>query len=113
MHVTQQVTVRTDDTGRYSANQIVNPPGPFDLTVKISFKLDYPAGLHVTGTFQVSAVDGGIVNPPKNFDGHSGEAVDLGTARLSGGDNRVVVNGVSDPLTPNTSLQFTVTGTLE
>jgi hypothetical protein len=112
MHLTQQVTVSTDDHGRYSANQIVNPPGPFDLTARISFQLDHPADLHVTGSFQIAAVAGGIVNPPTNFDGRSGQAVDLGTVRLSGGDNRVVVNGVTDPVTPNTNLQFTITGTL-
>jgi hypothetical protein len=111
--IVQQVQVTTDVHGAYQKQENYNPPGWFNLTVRIHAKLLSPANTHAIGSYTVVAADGSVNNPSQAFDATTDQDVDLGDTNLSGGDNTITVAGRTEPPKPNTVLVFEISGTLE
>ena len=77
------VQITTDGTGLFTKSETSNPPTPINITVTIKATLVSPPNLGVNVTYDINAQDGSVTNPPKQVQGTSGQAVDLGRWNLS------------------------------
>ena len=106
------VEVDTDSNGYFQKTVKYNPPGPFNLTVKLAARLLHPEGITVQGDLDIDAADGNPSNQEKSFVVKSGDRVDLGSWRLEGGDNVMVLNGRTQPKQANARLVVEVEASL-
>jgi hypothetical protein len=98
------VEIRTDENGYFSKTVPFNPPGPFGLTVHLSVTLLSPFATGLWGSLDIDARDGAPSNQRRAFVVWHSEAVQLGSWRLDGGDNIIVVTGKTKPRRPNARL---------
>ena len=109
---TMNVTIMTDGNGYFQFTDHVNPPGPFTIKVDISAKVLGPADTTAIGSVDIDAADGNPQNQSKDFVVSTDEKISLGTWRLDGADNIVVLSGHTDPIRANTELQVELEVTL-
>lgn len=98
------IELTTNANGVFSQTTPFNPPGPFSLTVRLSATLLSPTWTGLWGTLDIDAKDGNPSNQKRAFVAWHSEKVELGSWRLDGGDNVVVVRGITKPKRPNTRL---------
>ena len=98
------VEITTNSNGFFSRSVPINPPGPFSLTVRLSGTLMSPFATGLWGSLDIDARDGNPSNPRRPFVAWHKEAVQLGSWRLDGGDNVVVVRGITKPKRANARL---------
>lgn len=98
------VEIVTDENGYFSKTVPFNPPGPIGLTVRLSAKLVSPFATGLWGSLDIDARDGDPSNQRRAFVVWHSEAVQLGSWRLDGGDNIIVVTGKTKPRRPNARL---------
>ena len=98
------VEIRTDENGYFSKTVPFNPPGPFGLTVRLSVTLLSPFATGLWGSLDIDAKDGNPSNEKRAFVVWHSEAVQLGSWRLDGGENIIVVNGKTKPRRANARL---------
>src|SRR5215213_4816750 len=107
------VNIRTDENGYFSKTVSFNPPGPFGLTVHLTATLLSPFATGVWGSLDIDARDGQPSNQMRAFVVWHSEAVQLGSWRLDGGDNIIVVSGKTRPRRVNTRLVLEIEATLD
>lgn len=98
------VEIRTDANGYFSKTIAYNPPGPFQLTVRLAATLVSPFATLVRGEMDIDAADGKPSNQRRAFLAWHSEKVELGSWRLDGGKNVIVLNGRTRPKRPNRQL---------
>ena len=98
------VEIRTDENGYFSKTVPFNPPGPFALTVHLSATLLSPFATGLWGSLDIDARDGAPSNERRAFVLWHSETVQLGSWRLDGGHNIIVVSGKTRPRRPNARL---------
>ena len=98
------VEIRTDENGYFSKTIPFNPPGPFALTVRLTATLLSPFATGLWGNLDIDAKDGSPSNQKRAFVVWHSEAVQLGSWRLDGGDNIIVVSGKTKPRRANARL---------
>lgn len=101
---TVTIELTTNANGVFSKTTPFNPPGPFGVTVKLSARLLLPSATGLWGTLDVDAKDGNPSNQKRAFVAWHSETVQLGSWRFDGGDNVVVVRGITKPKRANTRL---------
>lgn len=106
---TFQFKTRTDSNGYFSHTKEYNPPGPFGFKVKLTGELLRPTGTRVAGLLDIDAKDGGTFNPERKFAGAAGQKLDLGSWKIDGADNVIVLTGKTLPAKPDTDLEIRVT----
>src|SRR5215212_5468426 len=94
------VEIRTDENGYFSKTVPFNPPGPFELTVRLSATLLSPFATGLWGNLDIDALDGVPSNQKQTFVLWHSETVPLGSWSLDGGDNVIVVTGKTKPMRP-------------
>lgn len=106
--LTRKVKVTTDENGGYSRREIFNPPTPdfWPISVSLKAKLLSPDDTIITCTLDVDATDGKPANEAREFNLSTGEQISLGTWKLDGGDNIIIVSGQSSPIRPNSEFEF-------
>lgn len=103
--------IRTDENGYFSKTIPFNPPGPLGLTVHLSATLLSPFATGVWGDLDIDAVDGNPSNQNQRFVLWHSEQVQLGSWRLDGGDNLIVVRGKTRPTRANARLLLEIDAT--
>lgn len=98
------IEITTNANGVFNRTTPFNPPGPFGLTIRLSATLLSPRSTGLWGTLDIDAKDGNPSNQKRAFVAWHNEVVQLGSWRLDGGDNVVVVKGITKPKRPNTRL---------
>jgi hypothetical protein len=109
---TMTMEVRTDENGYFSKTVPFNPPGPFALTVRLTARLASPFATGLWGSLDIDARDGAPSNQQRAFVLWHGEAAPLGSWRLDGGDNIIVVTGKTRPRRANTRLVLEIDAAL-
>jgi hypothetical protein len=109
---TMTVEIRTDENGYFSKTVPFNPPGPFGFTVSLTATLLSPFGTGVWGNLDIDARDGDPSNQQRPFVVWHSEAVQLGSWRLDGGDNIIVVSGKTKPRRANARLVLEIDAAL-
>ncbi len=101
-----QITVEltTDAFGVVNRTVVYNPPGPFSVTVGLSGKLASPFATGLWASLDIEPKNGRRANRRRAFVAWQGEQVQLGSWHLDGGDNLVVVRGITQPKRPNARL---------
>ena len=105
-------STRTDSQGYFQETQCFNPPGPFDLSVKLSARLKKPRDTTVLGSIDIDAADGNPTNQERKFRIGDGEKHNLGQWSIDGGDNIVIVRGKTEPTRPETMLTVEISARL-
>jgi len=98
------VEITTDEHGYFSKTVPFNPPGPFGLTVRLTATLLSPFATGLWGSLDIDARDGQPANARRAFVLWHSESVELGSWRLDGGDNIIVVTGKTNPRRANARL---------
>jgi hypothetical protein len=98
------VEIRTDENGYFSKTVPFDPPGPFGFTVRLSATLLSPFATGLWGNVDIDAKDGRPSNPKRAFVVWHSESVQLGSWRIDGGENIIVVNGKTTPRRVNARL---------
>jgi len=106
------VEANTDQNGDLRERVNFNPPGPFNLTVRLAAKLLEPMDTTVEGELDIDAADGGPSNQMKQFVIVPGQQIQLGSWRLDSGDNVIVLSGKTNPQRPNTKLVVEIEASL-
>lgn len=106
------VDANTDRNGELQQTVHFNPPGPFNLTVRLAAKLLEPANTTVEGELNIDAADGSPSNESKRFVVATGQQTQLGSWRLDSGDNIIVITGKTNPQRPNTKLVVEIDASL-
>jgi hypothetical protein len=106
------VEIRTDENGYFSKTVPFNPPGPLGLTVQLTATLLSPFATGLWGYLDIDARDGDPSNPRRPFVVWHSEAVQLGSWRLDGGENIIVVTGKTKPRRANTRLVLEIEAAL-
>ena len=106
------VEIRTDENGYFSKTVPFNPPGPFELTVRLTATLLAPFATGLWGSLDIDAKDGKPSNQKRPFVLWHSESVQLGSWRLDGGDNIIVVNGKTKPRRANARLVLEIDASL-
>jgi hypothetical protein len=109
---TMRVEVRTDGNGYFGKTVNFNPLGPFPLTVRLSATLLSPFATGVWGELDIDAADGAPSNSKRTFVVWHSEQVQLGSWRLDGGDNVIVVSGKTKPKRANARLVVEIDATM-
>ena len=105
-------TLPTDENGYFHHSTEYDAPTPFPLRVTLEVTLNQPLDIKAEGRLDIDPVRGGRGNQARDFLVESGEATSLGTWRLDGGDNLIVLFGRTDPPRPNDTLVVTVSASL-
>lgn len=98
------ISLESDGNGRFQSTREFNPPGFLNLTVDLIATLRSPADTTVIGEMDIDAKDGSPANNARPFRAATGDRVSLGSWKLDGGDNKVVVSGKTEPARPHTTL---------
>jgi hypothetical protein len=106
------VELTTNANGFFSRTVPFNPPGPFGVAVRLSATLQSPFATGLWGTLDIDAKDGNPSNPKRAFVAWHREPVQLGSWRLDGGDNVVVVHGFTKPKRANAKLVLQIDAAL-
>ena len=106
------VELSTDENGYFSKTISYNPPGPFGVSVHLSATLLSPSATSVWGNLDIDAKDGKPSNQQRAFVIWHSEEVQLGSWRLDGGDNIVVVNGKTMPRRAHSRLLLEIEASL-
>src|SRR5215475_4516650 len=106
------VDANTDRNGELQQTVHFNPPGPFNLTVRLAAKLLEPVDTTVEGELNIGAADGSPSNERKRFVVATGQQTQLGSWRLDSGDNIIVITGRTHPQRPNTKLVVEIDASL-
>lgn len=109
---TLKVEIDTDRNGYFSKTLDYNPPGPFRLTVSLAATLLSPFATLVRGELDIDAADGTPSNQKRAFLAWHSEKVQLGSWRLDGGKNIIVLNGKTRPKRPNCRLVVEIDATV-
>jgi hypothetical protein len=104
--------VPTDDKGHFRLSEHYNPPGPFPLTVEVNATLLSPSDTTIAGWLDIDAADGSPQNQKKSVVASTGQPIALGSWKLDGGENIILVTGTTAPPRPNATLTFEIDGTL-
>lgn len=106
--ITRKVKVTTDENGAYNRQDIFNPPTPDFWPVRLSLKakLLSPVDTTIISTLDVDAVDGNPQNDAREFRFSTDEQISLGTWKLDGGDNIIIVSGQTLPPLANTEVEI-------
>lgn len=107
--IKRTIKVTTDESGKYSTEEVINPPGFWDYNISATAKLIAPEATTITGTLEITAHDHSTKNPSKDFSAQTGEEIDLGDWKLDGGDNTIKVSGQTSPARPATAVEIEVT----
>jgi hypothetical protein len=107
-----QVQIKTDENGYFSKTVRYNPPGPFPIVVRLSATLLDPFGTGLWGALDIDAEDGSPSNQKRSFVAWHSEEVLLGSWRLDGGENIIVVNGKTKPKRANARLVLQIDATV-
>jgi hypothetical protein len=99
-----RVEIQTDANGFFRKTVRFNPPGPFGLTVRLSATLLSPFATGLWGGLDIDAEDSSPSNPKRPFVAWHSEVVQLGSWKLDGGGNVIVVDGRTRPKRANTRL---------
>lgn len=91
------VEIRTDENGYFSKTVPFTPPGSLAATVRLTLTLLSPYATGLWGSVAIDARDGEPSNERQTFVVWHSEAVQLGSWRLDGGDNIIVVTGKTKP----------------
>lgn len=102
----------TDQNGDLQRTENFNPPGPFDLRVRLAAKLLEPANTTVEGELDIKAADGSPSNERKRFVLTTGQQTQLGSWRLDSRENIIVITGKTNPQQPNTKLVVEIDASL-
>ncbi len=105
---TVRIDLETDDNGYLHKTHKYNPPGPFSLSVELSAKIIQPAATTVQGELDIDATDGSPSNQKKAFRVTTGGTCQLGSWRLDGGDNVIVLTGKTIPPQAKTKITFEI-----
>lgn len=98
------VEVRTDANGYFGRSIPFDPPGAPGATVELSATLLSPFATALWGEVDVDAKDGAPSNRKRTFALWHSETVQLGSWRLDGAQNIIVVNGKTRPTRANATL---------
>lgn len=101
---TMKVEIDTDRNGYFSKTINYDPPGPFQLTVTLAATLLSPFATLVRGELDIDAADGRPSNQKRAFLAWHSEKVEVGSWRLDGGKNVIVLNGRTRPKRANARL---------
>ena len=106
--ISRKVKAGTDSNGAYHRQEIFNPPTPdfWPVSVSLKAKLLFPTDTTIICTLDVDATDGKPQNDMQEFSFSTGEQISLGTWRLDGGDNIIVVSGHTSPSRINTEVEI-------
>lgn len=91
------VEIRTDENGYFSKTVPFSPPGSPGSTACLTLTLLSPYATGLWGNVAIEARDGEPSNERRAFVVWHSEAVQLGSWRLDGGDNIIVVTGKTKP----------------
>ena len=106
------VEIRTDEHGYFSRTVPFDPPGPPGLTVRLTATLLAPFGTGLWGSLDIDARDGSPSNRARSFVLWHSEAAELGTWRLDGARNIIVVRGKTRPTRANARLLLEIEATV-
>jgi hypothetical protein len=109
---TTTLRITTDGDGYFHKTERLNPPGRLNMTVDLKAKLVRPESTQVSATIDIDAADGSPANQEKRFVLTTGQSVSLGSWKLDGDDNIVVISGRTAPVRSNAELVFEITATL-
>ena len=101
-------SLATDENGYFQHSSRFNPRGPFSVKVELSVTLKQPADTLALGRLDIDPADGGRGNQARDFAVESGDTTSLGSWRLDGGDNVIVLTGRTEPMRANSNLQATI-----
>jgi hypothetical protein len=105
---TRKLKITTDENGSYERRDKFNPPGPFNFTAQVKATLLAPAETTVTAAADIDAEGGDPQNQTREFVLVSGEQVDLGEWRISGGNNIFTFNAKTSPVRAHTEIEIEV-----
>lgn len=91
------VEIRTDEHGYFSKTVPFTPPGSRAATARLTLTLLSPYATGLWGTVAIDAIDCEPSTDRRPFVLWHSEAVQLGSWRLDGGDNVIVVTGKTKP----------------
>lgn len=104
--------VQTDINGYFMHSSKIDPPGWWELNVDLTANLLEPAETTVNGILDIDADDGNPSNSEKKFIIRQGEEISLGTWRLDGGKNTIVIHGRTLPIASNSTVSVEVTASV-
>lgn len=106
--------ISTDNNGYFNQTTVFDPPGqfPFPLRVNLTVTMNEPVATEVIAVVDIDAEDGNPTNQEKQFVLATGDVVPLGSWRLDGGKNIVVLRGRTMPSRPSTKLMVEIEATL-
>ena len=105
---TRKLNIRTDENGSYGREDKFNPPGPFNFTAEVKVKMIAPAETTLTASVDIDAEKGEPQNQSKEFVLTTGEQVDLGQWRISGGNNIFTFKARTSPVRAHTEIEIEV-----
>jgi|SRR6266545_903738 len=108
--ITKIIKGTTDANGSYSRTEVFDAPTPFPLQVQLKARLLSPADTTVSGSVDSDALDGNPQNAAKEFTITTGQQVSLGSWKLDGGDNLLVVSGSTSPIRANADVEIELEG---
>jgi hypothetical protein len=106
------VEMSTDENGYFSKTVRFDPTGPFGVTVHLSATLLAPASTGLWGELDIDAEDAHPSNQKRSFVAWHSEEVKLGSWKLDGGQNIIVVNGKTRPKRPHARLVLQIDATV-
>ena len=106
------VELMTNALGQFTKTVPFNPPGPFGITVKLSSTLMSPFATGLWGYLDIDAKDNNPSKPQRPFVLWHSEKRPVGSWKLDGGDNVVVVRGITKPRRANTRLVLEIDAAL-
>jgi hypothetical protein len=107
-----KVVIETDKNGYFSKTINYDPPGPFELTVRLAATLLSPFATAVRGELGIDSADGTPSNQKKAFVAWHSEQVQIGSWRLAGGNNIIVLTGRTRPKRANAQLVVLIDATV-
>jgi len=107
--ITRTIKVKSGADGTFRTEEVINPPGFWNYSIKASATLLTPEDTTIVGRLDITAANGKTVNPPKDFHISTGETGDLGGWKLDGGDNSIIVEGKTEPPRANSEIEIEVT----
>ena len=105
-------SLTTDENGYFQHTARFDPLGPFSLRVELSVALNQPDDTRAQGRLDIDPVDGGRGNQVRAFVVAAGDTESLGSWRIDGGENLIVLSGRTQPARTNSSLEVTVNAQL-
>ena len=106
------VEVRTDANGYFGKTIPFDPPGAIGATVRLTATLLSPFATALWGDVDIDTRDGAPSSRKRTFVLWHSEAVPLGSWRLDGAANIIVLNGKTKPTRANARLVLEIEAVL-